>query len=256
MRGVSVEEIANATKISVRALQALEEEEFSKLPGGIFTRSFIRSYARYLGLDEEAIVAEYRQLVPDEDPADLVRLGQQRPAKPRPRARAPFVALLVAAALVVGGYELYRYGHRPLRKLLSRSSVESARRSAAPATPQPPPAATAATVPGGGSTNVPPNTTGAAAPASEAPAQGLVLQVAATQRTWVSVEADGKPAMQRIMEPNEIQTLHAKQFFDVITGNAQGVVLTLNGQTLKPLGHQGEVKKVHLSLHDLSHFAP
>jgi RodZ C-terminal domain len=62
--------------------------------------------------------------------------------------------------------------------------------------------------------------------------------------------------MQRTMEPNEIQTLHAQKFFDVITGNAQGIVLTLNGRTLKPLGHQGEVKKVRLTLDDLNHSAP
>jgi cytoskeleton protein RodZ len=266
MRGVSVEEISNATKISVRALEALEEEQFSKLPGGIFTRSFIRSYARYLGLDEEAIVAEYRQLVPDEEGADLARLGQQRPAKPQSRARAPFVVLLVATALVVGGYELYRYGHHPLRGLPSGRSAGQAPRSAAPAAPPPPPAAAPITEAAatGNAASAPPAATATTTPApaaptaqaSEAPAQELQLQVAATQRTWVSVDADGKPAMQRIMEPNEIQTLHAKESFDVITGNAQGVVLTLNGQTLKPLGHQGEVKKVHLTLRDLSPSVP
>jgi cytoskeleton protein RodZ len=271
MRGVSLEEIANATKIGVRALSALEEEQFSKLPGGIFTRSFIRSYARYLGLDEEAILAEYHLLVPGEEGADLKRLGQQRPAKPQPRARAPFVALLVAAALGAGGYALYRSAHHPLRTLLPPSSPAHAVRPPASAAGNPPPASASApavpaaasanqTVAAGSAASTPavPGTAPStpAAPPSEASAQELVLQVAATQRTWVAVEADGKPAMQRIMEPNEIQTLRARQFFDVTTGNAQGIILTLNGQTLKPLGHEGEVKKVRLTLHDLNHSAP
>lgn len=60
MRGVTLQEISAATKISVRFLQALEGEEFAKLPGGIFTRSFIRAYAKYLGLDEERVLAEYQ----------------------------------------------------------------------------------------------------------------------------------------------------------------------------------------------------
>ena len=59
MRGVSLEEISIATKISVRLLQAIESEDFAKLPGGIFTRSFIRSYSKYLGLDEESVLGEY-----------------------------------------------------------------------------------------------------------------------------------------------------------------------------------------------------
>ncbi len=58
MRGVSLEEISAATKISIRFLQAIENEELTKLPGGIFTRSFVRTYARYLGLDEERVLAD------------------------------------------------------------------------------------------------------------------------------------------------------------------------------------------------------
>src|SRR6266513_3150229 len=58
-RKVSLEEIATATKIGTRNLRALETEDFDDLPGGIFNRGFVRSYARYLGLDEEQTVAEY-----------------------------------------------------------------------------------------------------------------------------------------------------------------------------------------------------
>lgn len=60
--GVNLEEISKATKISVRLLQAIEEEDFDRLPGGIFNVNFVRQYARHLDLDEEAIVAEFRRL--------------------------------------------------------------------------------------------------------------------------------------------------------------------------------------------------
>ena len=59
MRGVSLEEISAATRIAPRFLEALENEQWDKLPGGAFNRGFIRSVARFLGLDEESLVAEY-----------------------------------------------------------------------------------------------------------------------------------------------------------------------------------------------------
>ena len=75
----------------------------------------------------------------------------------------------------------------------------------------------------------------------------MVLQLAATQRVWVSVDADGRTALQRTLNPQDVSTVKAKDHFDVMTGNAQGLVLTLNGETLKPLGRAGEVRKVHLT---------
>ena len=59
MRGITLDEISEATKIGTRSLKALEEEDFKKLPGGIFNRGFVRSYARYLGIDEDEAVADY-----------------------------------------------------------------------------------------------------------------------------------------------------------------------------------------------------
>src|SRR3954469_13297623 len=59
MRGVSLEEIAESTKIGKRNLEALETEDFDKLPGGIFNKGFVRAYAKYLGLDEDQAVTDF-----------------------------------------------------------------------------------------------------------------------------------------------------------------------------------------------------
>jgi cytoskeletal protein RodZ len=58
-RGLSLEQIAQATKISVRSLQAIEEGEFKKLPGGIYNTSYIRQYARAIEFDESEILKYY-----------------------------------------------------------------------------------------------------------------------------------------------------------------------------------------------------
>jgi cytoskeletal protein RodZ len=65
-RGLTLRVIADATKISVRALEALEKNDISRLPGGIFSRAFVRAYANEIGLDPEQTVAEFITRFPDE----------------------------------------------------------------------------------------------------------------------------------------------------------------------------------------------
>ena len=58
-RGISLEQIAESTKISVRSLQAIECGEFKKLPGGIYNTSYIRQYAKAIDFDESELLAYY-----------------------------------------------------------------------------------------------------------------------------------------------------------------------------------------------------
>jgi len=291
MRGVSLEEISSATKISLRFLEAIEQEDFSKLPGGIFSRSFIRSYARYLGLDEERVVAEFQHAAQPQTDFDLHRMPSGTSSTARPSSRTPLVATLVAVVLLAGGYALFRYSPRTLEPpapppptpvITPRpaapppvpaptvSGEPTAAPSANPAAAEVPPIATPSAAPAPGIT---PNPRGGPAagvspvapsspPTGNPPAtkpnaaSDLVLQLAATERSWVAVDADGKTVLQRVLNPDEVQTLKAHKSFDVTTGNAQAVILTLNGETLKPLGRHGEVKSVHLTREDLKNSAP
>ena len=68
MRGVSLDDIADATKIGTRLLRALEEEHFELLPGGIFNKGFVRAYSKYLGLNEEEAVADYLEAAGEATP--------------------------------------------------------------------------------------------------------------------------------------------------------------------------------------------
>src|SRR6266568_4169850 len=103
MRGVSLDEISTATRIARRFLAAIEDEQWDQLPGGVFNRGFVRAMARYLGLDEENIVAEYAAAAGDR-PGVPVWTG--RP--PAVAAEQPWLAWILAAVvalvLATGGW--------------------------------------------------------------------------------------------------------------------------------------------------------
>jgi len=293
MRGITLEEISAHTKISIHFLQAIETDDLGKLPGGIYTRNFIRAFARYLGLDEEKVMSEYHSFANPGRDFDLSRLTSSRPTH---ESRAgTWIGLLLAAAMLTGGYLLFRYSQRTAgtpqsaaqaattagQKLPAPAPVQTVAppgsqavtrsEGVAPPNPSPENQATPSTLvtqanpapnaavssgpPATGSpgpvASGPQNAAGAAAAPEGAEFTGvgtdLVLQVAATERSWVDLGADGKTVLQRVLKQDEIQTFKAKKYFDLTTGNAEGIVLTLNGDTLGPLGRRGDVKTVHLT---------
>lgn len=96
MRGVTLEEISAATRIAPRFLVALENEQWDKLPGGVFNRGFIRAIARFLGLDEDTLVSEYA----------LETKGRAEPgvvADPplESSRRWPAIALVISVAVLI-----------------------------------------------------------------------------------------------------------------------------------------------------------
>ena len=82
LRGISLREIADGTKISVRFLQALEEDRIEALPGGLFPRAFVKQYALFLGLDAERSVAEFAEAhgesVPERRTVAPIQASRQR----------------------------------------------------------------------------------------------------------------------------------------------------------------------------------
>ncbi len=110
LREVSAEELCRATRISPRFLEALENENWEKLPGGVFGRGFVRSIARYLGLSEESFLAEYdaaRGKPPD------TSVGKAEDRIPRPPNWIPAVALIGALLVLLGAFFAGRYAwHR------------------------------------------------------------------------------------------------------------------------------------------------
>ena len=113
-RGVTLRQIADRTKLSVSALEALERNDISRLPGGIFSRGFVRSYAGEIGLDPEQTVREFLAQFPNDSVVSLgsrhVALDDLNDDRPRGRGTATIaivgaVSLLIVAILV---YALWR----------------------------------------------------------------------------------------------------------------------------------------------------
>jgi len=108
MRGVSLEEVSAATRISPRFLEAIENERWDELPGGVFNRGFIRSIARFLGLDEDGLVAEYAL---ETKGALDVRPTPEHPADiPRNWQPVIFAAIAIVLIVLVGWFVYHRYG--------------------------------------------------------------------------------------------------------------------------------------------------
>src|ERR1017187_6534778 len=134
-QGMELEGVAAATKIGVRMLQALEEERFGQLPGGIFNKGFVRAYSRHLGLDEEQAIADYLVAAggptPGKEPeavlADLAaRAVEVRPeSEPRRSGDIPWGKLSVVLLLVAVAFALWSARSRG-----SRSSEEISRSDA------------------------------------------------------------------------------------------------------------------------------
>ena len=100
MRGVSLEEISAATRIGTRFLVAIENEQWDQLPGGVFNRGFIRSIARFLGLDEDNLVAEYALVT---DSQVNAAPGCRDQSWNSSRNWLPFVAAIIVILVVVAG---------------------------------------------------------------------------------------------------------------------------------------------------------
>ena len=213
MRGVSLREIADATKISVRFLEALESDRVDVLPGGVFRRSFVRQYARHLGLDAERLVAEFVFAHGE--------AGEEGAAPARIRGGShPGGVFLVGvfAALAV------------LALLKARPAQET--RTPPLAVPAP------STIP-----VIEPPATPAPAAAFLSEPRGLTLTLEAQASCWVEARVDGQVVLNRVLAEGQSETVEAAGEIVLSVGNAGGLRVTVGDRPGVVLGKSGEVRR-------------
>jgi cytoskeleton protein RodZ len=218
LRGVSLREIAEGTKISLRFLQALEEDRVDVLPGGLFPRAFVKQYAVFLGLDVDKAVADFVAAHAEAPP--------ERKAYSEPRRRSPvslgqaFLAVVAVLAIALtfrrgGGAERARPEPTPTPVVAAPAVLPTDRVFPSPSL----------------------------APTSAATGDSLVLTMTAEQDCWVEVRADGETVINRVLAEGESQTLEARGEIVLSVGNAGGLSIRVNDRPALPLGRSGEVRK-------------
>jgi cytoskeleton protein RodZ len=133
-RGISLRQVAASTKIAAAALDALERNDISKLPGGIFSRAFVRSYAAEVGLDPDETVTEFLDRFNQEQPPTAQAVAAEVPAEEKAfeaRRRRALELIVAAVALLlilaIGGGFAYR-SHRARLKAQAAGTDPSATR--------------------------------------------------------------------------------------------------------------------------------
>ena len=280
MRAITLEEIADATKIGTRSLRALEEEHFDQLPGGIFNKGFVRAYARFLGIDEEQAVADYMTATNEVGNSTATQLAaladqveQHRAAKEAENGSSGNTGTMLAIILLIvvvcgvgfGGYKAWQYKkqQRTSEALAAHikqplPSVPVAQQPApitSPAASNPTDTNPAATSQNATSVTTPANnsTTPAATPqsstsATTSPEFPITVTLKAVKSSWVMVNSDGKTVYQQTMGPDDQQiTLHGKDKILLVLGNAGGVEVSFNGKTLGSLGSDGQTRRLTIT---------
>lgn len=226
-RGLDLREAAQQTRISINYLRAIENEEFSRLPGEVFVRGFLKNYAKFLGLPEEDVIRRYGELKPPAPQEQAVMRTEAVKAAAEPAANR--TGGLPARKSI----ESYLWGGLALFALLavilavwpeSRGSIGH-------------PGADVSLVTGTAETAGGPTATAAPATASDK----LYLDIEAVEDTWVLVRTDASPQKQAMLKKGDIVTWSADERFLLSYGGIGSVLLRLNGIELNVEGIPGAV---------------
>lgn len=265
-QGLSLEDVARSLKLAVRQVEAMERDEYGKLPGITFVRGFVRNYARLLQMDPEPLLdslqgggGESTQLITT--PSEQIELAEGR--------RRPWlwVGLLVLAALIAAPllvYEALRGQEAPGE---GSNGTGQAAHHALPAPPKPqlmpavpatvaaPSAPASAAAPAAGTrspegaaapaTDAAPS---AASPAPQAAQKGVPVEFSFAQDAWVEVwDKDGKRLLAQLNPAGSKQTVMGEPPYTVVIGNAPNVSVTFRGKPVDLSSHlKGDVARLTL----------
>jgi cytoskeletal protein RodZ len=227
----SIDDISRATKIAPSVLRAIEKDDFDAVPGGLFTRGFLRAYAREVGLDGEDLVLRYRAEV---EPPPVTPSTSQTVAShaeelsadlDEPSAAAGHTNIIqIAVILVVAiGYLASQRPVKPSAGIVAPSDAPVAiRADAIPADPGP-------------ADPVPVATTGSTPTA----AKSLTIDIHPTGPCWVEATVDGTHTVGRLMDAGSRETIDVTDNLALRIGDPAAFAFSINGVAGRSLGRPG-----------------
>ncbi len=260
-QGISLDQISKETRISMRFLAAIENEEFHLLPGGVFNRGFVRTFAERVGLDPDQMVADYVRLVSPPEPVAIAPASVNAPPSKSERRLYPVAIGILALALAI-----FYLVTRESGRSAETANLPTAVSTPAPAVQSPP--TTSTSTPSAPEPAPAPETTPAApspppaAVSTPEPArpvvtkpQAMTLDIEAHETTWIKVTSDGNSVNAgEVLEPGMTRKFTAQNSIYISVGNAAGLTLKINDKPLKPLGKTGQVRSVTITPATLKDF--
>jgi cytoskeleton protein RodZ len=235
-RGLTLETMAHRTRVQPRILTAIEENDLRSIPPKPFGRGFVRAYAREVGLDPERAVHDYFGQFPSATPEPAPKRTDYEPPQGSSWV-VPATGIAVLVMLIAWGL---RGGDAATEVAATSDTIGTTGSSAAVAAAREASSAAAA-APAPASTPPAPS----AAPRATPGEVNVVLTVNAP--TWITASTDGKRAIYRVLQPGSREQLTAAKEIIVLTGNAGGVELTINGRSAGPMGKSGQVRSVRIN---------
>lgn len=254
-QGITLAQVAAETRILQRYLLALEDGDYHQLPGDVYTRGFVRNYARYLGLPADELIELYRQERGFSEPIKIV------PVTSTPRIRGLFIPSFFGVFFVVLALVGLSYLALSATNRIGESALATTPAPTVAPTPLPLPTAapnataiaiisappTAAPAVSSSTTPSPVVPTPALAggiagttPSPEAPIVGEVRITAPDgPGSWMNILVDGKSTYQGTLRSGK-RVFLAQRRIEVRIGNAGAVAITVNGQDFVDLGGDGE----------------
>ena len=247
LRQITLREVAEATKINLRFLEALENNDFDALPGGFFTRGFIKAYARHIGLNEEAMVNAFLMEVKQQhrrsepEPPVLLDPSVEPPSSPRGAGRGVRSITAAASLLAFFGLAFLLWtGVRHMGEEAAASRPKKPPQETSVAAPEPASVQSRAAIQVEASAAVPEQPLPAPAPERPAPPERLEVSLTFQDRTWVRVLCDGQEAINRTLEAGTFRRFTCLEEVSLSTTDAGAVKVEINGTTLELPGGPGD----------------
>ncbi len=250
-QGLTLEMVSIDTRISLRNLEAIEGDQLGYFSSPFFYKSFVKQFASSLQIPaadlakllEAQATAIPAPPIPGEDHRQLPNVPALRQVGKKSAARwaVPGASLLLVLIGCSGVYAWWESARGAAPALTASSPTR-----VSPAAPSVKNKNTANTASSGPSAASKPNSSApqsAAASHSDATATGAIhLELAAVERTWVSVVSDGKSIFSGILDPDQTKVFEGHESARIKAGNAAGVHIVFNGREIGALGPRGQVR--------------